>query len=251
MTQESLEIFQSDLARAIAEVGPAEEAHIGVYRNNHHHAVGNALADAYPVVQALVGEVFFVGLARAFATAHPPRKKSLVAYGAELPGFIAAFEPARSLPYLADVARLERAWLEALHSADCAVLAMEDLTAAVERLEAARLIPHPATRLLISPFPIFQIWDAHRGGGTPERLKLVGEGQGVLVTRPALQVSVTLLSGDAASLARGLLDGLSIAEAVGESGMAAELQTTFHTLFSAGAFAALDVSNTSRSETKG
>ena len=244
MTQGTHELFQSGLAQAIAQTGPAKEAHIAVYRNNHFHAVGTALAEAYPVVRALVGETFFSGLAQAFTTVHPPQRKSLAAYGAELPDFIAGFKPARSVPYLPDVARLERAWLEALHSADRAVLAMEAIAAAGEHLETARLVPHPATRLVISSFPIFDIWQAHRSAAKPDRLTLTGEGQGVLLTRPGLQVSLSPLSREAALLARGLLDGLTIAEAVGEGDAAAELQGTFQTLFAAGAFAALDLPNT-------
>ena len=128
---------------------------------------------------------------------------------------------------------------------------MEDVAAAGESLAAACLVPHPATRLVMSPFPVFDIWHAHRGDSKPDRLKLVGEGQGALITRPALQVRVTPLPQEAALLTRALLNGLTIEEAVGEGDETVELQSIFQTLFIAGAFVALDFPRPSRSEKKG
>ena len=57
-------------------------------------------------------------MARAYALAEPPRSPVLMDYGAGFADFIAGFAPAASLPYLPDVARIERAWREAYHAAD-------------------------------------------------------------------------------------------------------------------------------------
>ncbi|KAG0919362.1 hypothetical protein G6F31_021147 [Rhizopus arrhizus] len=56
-------------------------------------------------------------MARVFAAATPPSSPVLLHYGAEFPDFIASFPPAEPLPYLADVARIERAATEAFHAA--------------------------------------------------------------------------------------------------------------------------------------
>lgn len=50
------------------------------------------------------------------------RGPSLALYGAGFADFVEDFEPAASVVYLADVARLERARLESLHAADAQVL---------------------------------------------------------------------------------------------------------------------------------
>ncbi|MBL8587921.1 MAG: putative DNA-binding domain-containing protein, partial [Methylobacteriaceae bacterium] len=78
-----------------------------VYRNNVVVSLIEALSGAFPVTRELVGEEFFRAMAREFALGHPPRSPVMARFGEELPGFIAAFAPARELPWLADVAALE------------------------------------------------------------------------------------------------------------------------------------------------
>ena len=87
---------------------------IEVYRNNYRGNLLDALAGAYPVIEQLVGKDFFRLMARKYSEQYPSHSGNLHHYGAELAEFIAAFEHARELPYLTDVAALEwachRAW---------------------------------------------------------------------------------------------------------------------------------------------
>ncbi len=81
-------------------------------------------APAIPSIERLVGEDFFKGAASLFigaSSSHP--RPVLIEYGEAFPAFLESFEPARGLPYLADVARLE--WLRhaAYHAADRVPLA--------------------------------------------------------------------------------------------------------------------------------
>src|SRR5260370_38424589 len=80
-----------------------------VYRNNVVVGLGKALKSRFPAVEKIVGKEFFAAMARVFVTEQPPRSPLLATYADDFPAFIAAFEPARDLPYLADVARLEAA----------------------------------------------------------------------------------------------------------------------------------------------
>ena len=98
--------------------GIAPERRIQVYRNNSLITLAEALKATFPVVCRLVDERFFDYAARAFIRAHPPRQPRLADYGEEFADFLAGFEPARSLPYLPDVARLEWAINLAYHAAD-------------------------------------------------------------------------------------------------------------------------------------
>src|SRR5260370_3608477 len=90
----------------------------GIYRNNVVIGLGKALRNRFPVVEKIVGEEFFAAMARVFVTEQPPRSPLLATYGDNFPAFIAAFEPAREIPYLADVARLEAARTAAYQPAD-------------------------------------------------------------------------------------------------------------------------------------
>jgi hypothetical protein len=78
-----------------------------VYRNNVFASLIDALADTYPVMLALVGNEFFRAMAKVFVQTNPPRSRVLACYGSGFADFVEDFYPARSLPYLADVARLE------------------------------------------------------------------------------------------------------------------------------------------------
>ncbi len=94
----------------------SDPAHrFAVYRNNVTSALSDVLADSFPVTQQLVGEEFFRAMARIFLRGSPPPSPILTAYGEGFPAFVADFAPARTVPFLADVARLEWLRLRALH----------------------------------------------------------------------------------------------------------------------------------------
>jgi hypothetical protein len=93
----------------IAADGLSPDQRGGIYRNHFHITLNGALALTFPVTARLVGEGFFRTLTHAFAAAHPPATPCMAEYGANLPGFIAGFEAAKSVPCLSDVAMME--WL--------------------------------------------------------------------------------------------------------------------------------------------
>ncbi|NQD95269.1 DUF2063 domain-containing protein, partial [Pseudomonas sp. CrR25] len=125
--------------------GSAVEARFAVYRNNVFSSLVGALADSFPVVQQLVGEAFFGAMARVYVHRSPPRSPLLLHYGDDFPTFIEGFEPAGSLPYLADVARLERLRSRAYHAADSPSLdadAIARVLAAPDQLPGIRFQLH-------------------------------------------------------------------------------------------------------------
>jgi hypothetical protein len=163
-----------------------------VHRNNVMASLIDALEDGFPVVRALVGEDFFRAMAARFVRAHPPASPLLHRYGGALPGFIEGFAPADSLPFLADVARLELARVQACHAADAPPLSPAAATGALtcgDRVGALRLVPHPAARWLRSRHPVVSIWAAHQGEGELRDVDL-SRAESALVLRPALDVLV-------------------------------------------------------------
>lgn len=163
-----------------------------VHRNNVVASLVDALADAFPVVQELVGEEFFRAMAAVFVRAHPPGSPLMHRYGGDLPAFIEGFEPARGLAFLADVARLEFARVQACHAADAPPLSPAAATRALASggpVDVLRLAPHPAARWLASAHPVVSVWAAHQGEGRLEDIDL-SRGEGALVVRPGLDVLV-------------------------------------------------------------
>jgi hypothetical protein len=184
-----------------------------VYRNNVVSGLGRALAAGFPAVETIVGAEFFSAMAAIYVRLSPPASPVLLDYGADLPEFIARFEPAAGLPYLPDVARLELAFTRAFHAADAEPLPPHALgRIAPERMEGLRFALHPSLQILHAAHPAATIWAMNTG-----RLPL-GEiddwsAQDILVLRPHYDVTVTpLLPGEAAFLAQ-LRTGASLAEA--------------------------------------
>ena len=112
-----------------------------------------ALGTRFPATSRIVGEEFFNAMARVFVIAHPPRSPLLMTYGDDFPDFIADFEPAAELPYLADVARLEAARTRAYHAADAVLLDPAAVAATIgqEALGAVRFALHPSARRSSAP----------------------------------------------------------------------------------------------------
>lgn len=122
-----------------------------------------ALANAYPVLHAQLGEEAFDKLATAYAQAHPSQSGDLNRFGATLPAFVEGYAIKPRLCYLADLARLEWSLHEAYFAADAEVLAQEAwLAIRPDDLLAARLAVHPACTLISSPYAIADIWRAHQ-----------------------------------------------------------------------------------------
>jgi hypothetical protein len=221
--------------------GASDPARFAVYRNNVFVGLTNALAKCFPVVERLVGRDFFAGMARIYAGQERPASPLLFAYGDSFPDFVAAFGPARTVPYLADVARIEAAWMRAYHAADMTPLNVADVAgidpAAIEQI---RLVKHPSTTLVRSPYPVGSIWAAHQGA-TVEPLH-ASPPEAVLVVRPEMDVLVHILPTWDAPFAAALLRGETL-RAAAEDALAADPSFDFGAalvgLVSLGAFAAL------------
>jgi hypothetical protein len=189
-------------------------AGVSVYRNNVRAAYLRALEDSFPVVARLVGEDFFRYLAHEYFHANPPRSRLVARYGDHLPAFLGSFEPAASLPYLADVGRLEVAWLRAHHAAEATPLRPDELFDRIgEDPYRARLTLHPSMSLLTSRHPVYAIW-LHNHERREGKLQLSSTGERVLIARPEAEVVVTPLSAEVWRALDRLAAGDTLGEAI-------------------------------------
>lgn len=210
-----------------------------VYRNNVTVSLIEALAATFPATKRIVGDDFFRAMARSHVRATPPTSPLLFEYGGDFPDFIAGYEYARAMPWLADVARIERAWLDAYHAADAAPITQDALAGIpTERLPEVVLVAHPATRIVRSAFPAVTIFAANRSD-TPVGKIVATEPEDALITRPGLEVMVRQLPpGGAAFLARlmsGEQLGAAAAAAFAEA-PAFDLAANIRGMVGAGAF---------------
>jgi hypothetical protein len=156
-----------------------------VYRNTVMKGCIDALQANYPAVTRLVGEEWFRATASIFVRQSPPTNPMLLDYGVAFADFLASFEPAAELPYLPDVARLDRYWTEAHAAPDDVVLDPATVAAlAPEALASTVLRPHAAARWAwFSDAPIYSIWSRNRADETPHD-ELEWKPEGALLTRP-------------------------------------------------------------------
>jgi len=165
---------------------------LAVHRNNVLSSLVDALADTFPVAQELVGEEFFRALAASFVRAAPPRTPILACYGAEFPAFVAEFPPAASVPYLADVARLEWLRVQSYHAADAAPVGpavLERLSSCPGALGDLQLNLHPSVHSFSSSFAAVSVWSAHQGIGDLADIAIHAD-ESALVLRQDLEVVV-------------------------------------------------------------
>jgi hypothetical protein len=221
--------------------GPAGKgaiARYNVYRNNVTVSLIDALAAVYPAVQRITGDEFFRAMARSHVRATPPASPLLFEYGRDFPAFIESYEYASALPWLADVARIERAWLDAYHAADAEPLSANALAAIpAERLAEAVFVAHPAARILCSRFAAVTIFATNREGSTDRTDASAPED--ALVTRPDAEVVVRHLPEGGAVFLRSLMAGQPLGEAAAaalDSSQCFELAANIAGLIQAGAF---------------
>lgn len=171
--------------------GEPDPKRFAVYRNNVVVSLIEALEHAFPAVHRIVGADFFRAMARAYVMFQPPRSPIMLDYGAGFPDFIRSFEPVALLPYLEDVARIERAWTEAYHAPEASPIDPSAFSAvAPDQLPAARLELHPSLRLVRSQFPALTIWQMNVGDGVPAPVDLAAGGEDALIVRPIADVEV-------------------------------------------------------------
>lgn len=204
------------------------ERGLKAYQANAGALAERALAAAFPVLQQLLGEESFAGLARAHWRQTPPTRGDMACWGDALPAFIEAAEQLREEPYLADVARLE--W--ALHVAASAgdVGDASDAVPGIESLAAADpahlfLQLAPGTAVLPSPHPIVSIWHAHQSSASEGDARFAAVrsafaaqlGERALVWRQGFKPWVQAISAAEAAFVQAVQAGQSLASALSSS----------------------------------
>ncbi|HKW93711.1 MAG TPA: DNA-binding domain-containing protein [Methylomirabilota bacterium] len=203
-------------AAAVLDDGLTAAARLQIYRNHALTTLTGVLQAAFPVVCRLVDERFFGYAADQYIRTDPPSGPCLFEYGESFPAFLAEFPPCRTLPYLADVARLEWAVHRAPWAAERDPLAAEALQA-VAPAHAGDLVLSldPSCTLLASPWPIERIWRANQPeGGEPVTVDLRAGGAMLEVRRRGDDVVIRELEPATYAFRAALASGRRLGEAV-------------------------------------
>ncbi len=144
------------------------ETRLNIYQDGVYSTCVSVLMNNHPLLKDLVGDDFLRYMAIEFAKNNLPTSGYLNEYGLNFPDFIYKFKPAAGLPYLYDIARIDRGWNHAYHADDVPHLdpqSLHDVSPADYAF--LKMTMHPSVTFVKSDYPIWQIYQyilKNRGG---------------------------------------------------------------------------------------
>jgi len=204
--------------------GITPESRIGIYANNCRVNFIETLQRTFPAIHRLVGDDYFRQCARAYQRLFFSSSGDLQNVGCQFSQYLSVLHAGTRFQYLADVARVEWAYQEALIAADHPSLDLERLRRwSPDEYEYLQVALHPSVRLVDSPYPVLQIWQENCvSSNAASSIDLDSGANRVLLARYQLQVKLWALdTGDAVFL-RALGAGRTLGAAVVEAQEAAE-----------------------------
>ncbi|TAN25060.1 MAG: DUF2063 domain-containing protein [Castellaniella sp.] len=187
-------------------------ARLRIYRHAVAGTLMAALRESYLAVHALVGDDFFDAMAARYRQQHPSTCGNLQQFGGSLADSMATMLEAQSLPYLADVARLEwRRQLAALAADASPVDAVTAAAAALVAPERLRIGLHPSLQWLRSDYAVLTLWQWCQSPS--DAAPRVGGGEHVLLWRDGGEVAMAAVSPATFRCIERLADGCDVASA--------------------------------------
>jgi hypothetical protein len=179
-------------------------ARLEIYADMYFARLRDVLADEYAKTAAALGGAAFHALVVDYLEACRPDHPSMREVGARLPAFLATHPANARRPWLAELARLERARLEMLDGADAGTLTLETLRALPpERFAGLRLRLVPSHALFATRFDVVPLWRSDDpGAAVPEPSPTA-----LLVWRREVEVFHRSVDGEEADWLRRLESG--------------------------------------------
>jgi hypothetical protein len=193
---------RADACALLRDDGPlSPEQRLEVYRRNIAGGKISALEAIFPVCVQVLGSRNFRALAWDYIWDRPAAGPDLNLYGEQMPGFLesrcAEHQGLRQLPYLADLARLEWLWHVACYAADANAFDFAAFAAASQASpESLQLEVSPDLGLLLSSYPVLEIWHRHRERGDTSEVAALERPEALCVHRHGLRPRVQVI-GDA------------------------------------------------------
>ena len=154
----------------VVTAGPRQSAleRLHVYHHAYRARLVEVLLDDYPSVAHAIGESAFETLCHAYVQKHPSRSPNLNHFGRHMPALLRAQKTQPVRRFLADLAELEWAMVDAIHAPDASVLSLQELAAIPpEQWEGALLPKSDSLRLLSFAYPVNAYLQALRDGKAP------------------------------------------------------------------------------------
>jgi hypothetical protein len=135
-------------------------ARIEIYQDMYFWRLYEVLREDFPKTHEALGDDF-EHLVRSYLARHPSSHPSVRHLGAHLAAFLETDALARSRPWLPDLARLERARVDAFDAPDAVPVRANDLCAVSPGAWAElRFTTIPAVEVIRSRWPVHEVWAA-------------------------------------------------------------------------------------------
>jgi hypothetical protein len=127
----------------------SSEARVDIYANMYFYRILDALKEDFPATLAVLGDENFHNLVTGYLLEYPPTEPSITQSGSHLADCLRDHPMREDAPFIADLAKLERATVEVFLGPDAPALDPESLRAvAVEDWPAMNLKLHPSAQIL-------------------------------------------------------------------------------------------------------
>ncbi|MEH6443938.1 MAG: DNA-binding domain-containing protein [Oceanospirillaceae bacterium] len=192
------------------QITPAQR--VSIYETGYFARLTEVLATDYKVLWMVLGDEEFSVLAKAYIIAKPSRYFSLRWFGQDFAQFLSEQEGEHA-NMLAQLARLEWAFVDAFNSADVTMLALEKIASVTpENWPTLRFKFHPSLQVVTHDWNVLSFWRAGREEQPFPELEHSQNSQKMLVWRKALTTQYRTLSIDEACALSAAVDGLNFSE---------------------------------------
>ena len=141
------------------------EARVDIYANMYFYRIRDALKEDFPATLAVLGEDNFHNLITGYLIEYPPSEPSISDCGRYLADYLRDHPIREGAPFVADLAKLERAVVEVFVGPDDAALDPDSLRATPpEDWPAMKLRIHPAAQILVLEWRVSELLRAVEDG---------------------------------------------------------------------------------------
>jgi Putative DNA-binding domain len=184
--------LRRDLTQIIrSNRGLGGDERIDIYANAYFYRLLECLKEEYPATLTVTGSNDFASLTRDYLVWRPPSEPSIFYAGCYLADFLRNHSPSK-YPFLAELARLERATLESFHAPDVSILSDEAMRAIpAEQWPTIELRCHPGVEILRGEWRVSEVLSAiERGEKWAEPVRETNE---IIVWRRGISVHYRIL----------------------------------------------------------
>ena len=138
---------------------------INIYADAYFYRLLECLKEEFPAALAVAGPKEFADLVRGYLAWRPPTEPSIFYAGRYLPEFLRNHSLPQRWPFIAELARLERATLESFHASDAPTLSGEVMSGIpAEQWPALELRAHPSLEILRGEWRVTELLSAVERG---------------------------------------------------------------------------------------